>query len=113
MWLAETGGAVPAFFAGRARSFARYGDSLLRAIVLPEISGDGPACRLVCGTIAAANRAELLSKRLAKRLKLPPEGVVLLVRRRPWPDKHLLTSRQRRESDRGAFATHPGSQVDN
>jgi hypothetical protein len=37
MWLAETGGTVPAFFAGRARSFARYGDSLLRAIVLPEI----------------------------------------------------------------------------
>ena len=27
--------------------------------------------------------------------------------------KHLLTSRQRRESVRGAFATYPGSQVDN
>jgi predicted amidophosphoribosyltransferase len=37
------------------------------------------------------NQAEMLSKRLAKRLKLPHQGV-LLVRIRPRPDKHLLTS---------------------
>jgi len=40
------------------------------------------------------------------------EGVVLLVRKRPRPDKELLRSLERRESVRGAFATYPGSQVD-
>lgn len=40
------------------------------------------------------NRAEMLSRRLAKRLKLPHQGV-LLVRKRPRPDKHLLTSNER------------------
>src|SRR5437762_1057624 len=46
--------------------------------------------------------------------KPPHEGVVVvLVRKRPRPDKHLLTPCERRESVRGAFATHPGSQVDN
>ncbi len=57
------------------------------------------------------NQAELLSKRLAKRLKLPHQGI-LLVRKRPRPDKHLLTSNERWEAVRGAFATRPGSQVD-
>ncbi len=57
------------------------------------------------------NQAELLSKRLAKRLGLPHQGV-LLVRKRPRPDKHLLTSNERWEAVRGAFATRRGSQVD-
>lgn len=57
------------------------------------------------------NQAELLSKRLAKQLELPHEGV-LLVRKRPRPDKHLLTERERWEAVRGAFATRSGSQVD-
>src|SRR5260370_33980292 len=57
------------------------------------------------------NQAEMLSKRLAKRLKLPHQGV-LLARIRPCPDKHLLTSNERWEAVRGAFATCPGSQVD-
>ena len=57
------------------------------------------------------NRAEMLSKRLAKRLGLPRQGI-LLVRKRPRPDKHLLTSNERWEAVRGAFATRPGSQVD-
>jgi len=57
------------------------------------------------------NRAEMLSKRLAKRLGLPRQGI-LLVRKRPRPDKHLLTSNERWEAVRGAFATPPGSQVD-
>jgi len=34
------------------------------------------------------------------------------VRRRPSPDKHLLTSSERWEAVRGAFATRSGSQVD-
>jgi ComF family protein len=58
------------------------------------------------------NQAELLSKRLANRLNVPHPGV-LLVRKRPRPDKHLLTSNERWEAVRGAFATPPGSQVDN
>jgi predicted amidophosphoribosyltransferase len=35
------------------------------------------------------------------------------VRKRPRPDKHLLTSHERWDAVRGAFATHEGSQVDN
>ena len=58
------------------------------------------------------NQAELLSKRVARRLKLPQQGI-LLVRKRPRPAKHLLTERERWEAVRGAFATRPGSQVDN
>ena len=57
------------------------------------------------------NRAEMLSKRLAKRLELPHQGA-LLVRKRPRPDKHLRASNERWEAVRGAFATRPGSQVD-
>jgi predicted amidophosphoribosyltransferase len=38
---------------------------------------------------------------------------VLLTRTRPRPDKHLLSYEERWESVRGAFATRPGSQVDN
>ena len=57
------------------------------------------------------NQAEMLSKRPAKRLGLPHQGILLL-RKRPRPDKHLLTSNVRWEAVRGAFATHPGSQVD-
>jgi competence protein ComFC len=53
----------------------------------------------------------MLSKRLAKRLKLPHQGVLLLGKR-PRPDKHLLTSNERWEAVRAAFATCPGSQVD-
>ena len=35
-----------------------------------------------------------------------------MVRKRPRPDKHLLTSNETWEAVRGAFATCPGSQVD-
>ncbi len=103
----------------RARSFARYQGSLLRAIVLLKFEDMEPladwfADRLVevvrengmeleADVIVPVplhkirrrergfNQAELLSKRLAKRLKLPRQGI-LLVRKRPRPDKHLLTS---------------------
>jgi ComF family protein len=123
-----------------ARSFARYEEGLVRAIVLLKFEEMNPladwfADRLAevvrhCGDALKVdlvvpvplhrirqqergfNQAELLSKRLATRLKLPHQGV-LLVRKRPRPDKHLLTSRERWEAVRGAFATRSGSQVDN
>jgi len=127
------------FHFDRARSFARYQGSLVRAIVLLKFEEMEPladwfADRLV-GVVRengqaleadvivpvpldkirrrerGFNQAELLSKRLAKRLKLPHQGI-LLVRKRPRPDKHLLTSHARSEAVRGAFATRPGSQVD-
>jgi len=58
------------------------------------------------------NQAALIAKPLAKRLGLPYKSV-LLTRIRPRPDKHLLSYEERWESVRGAFATRPGSQVDN
>ena len=58
------------------------------------------------------NQAARIAKPLAKRLGLPYKSV-LLTRIRPRPDKHLLSYEERWESVRGAFATRPGSQVDN
>ena len=124
----------------RARSFVRYEDSLVRAIVLLKFEEMDPLADWFADRLAEAvrlashelqadvvvpvplhkdrhrergfNQAELLSKRLAKRLRLPHQGV-LLVRERPRPGKLLLTNRKRWEAVRGAFATRPGSQVDN
>ena len=48
---------------------------------------------------------------MAKRLRLPHQGV-LLVRKCPRPNNLLLTNRERWEAVRGAFATRAGSQVD-
>jgi ComF family protein len=58
------------------------------------------------------NQAALIAKPLAKRLGLPCKSV-LLTRIRPRPNKHILTEKKRWESVRGAFATRPGSHVDN
>jgi ComF family protein len=58
------------------------------------------------------NQVALIAKPLAKLLRLSYKSV-LLTRTRPRPDKHLLSYEERWESVRGAFATHPGSQVDN
>ena len=58
------------------------------------------------------NQAALLSRPLAKRLHLPHQAV-LLMRTRARPDKRILSFEERWESVRGAFATCPGSQVDN
>ena len=58
------------------------------------------------------NQAALLSKPLAKRLRLPHKAG-LLVRTRPRPDKQVLSVEERWESVRGAFATRPDSRVDN
>lgn len=58
------------------------------------------------------NQAALISKPLARRLRLPHKSV-LLVRTRARPDKRILSLKERWESVRGAFATRPGSRVDN
>src|ERR1043166_8396554 len=119
----------------RARSVFRYEELVVRAVVMLKFEEMEPladwfADRLVEAVRRAGmeradvvvpvplhkvrerergfNQAELLAKRLAKRLKLPHEGI-LLVRKRPRPDKHLLTERERWEAVRGAFATQAGS----
>ena len=124
----------------RARSFAVYEGALTRAILLLKYEQIEPLgawfaerlAKLVAGegNVMAAdvvvpvplhrererergyNQAALLSKPLAKRLRLPHKAV-LLMRTRARPEKHLLSLEERWESVRGAFATRPGSQVDN
>ncbi len=124
----------------RARSFALYQDAVVQAILLLKFEQIEPlgawfAERLAElvkaeGLTRAAdvvvpvplhrereiergyNQAALLSKPLAKKLRLPHEAV-LLVRTRARPDKRVLSLEERWESVRGAFATRPGSQVDN
>jgi len=58
------------------------------------------------------NQAELIAREVAKRLRLPLKPV-LLMRTKARPDKHILTNEERWRIVRGAFATRPGSQVDN
>jgi competence protein ComFC len=57
------------------------------------------------------NQADLIARPLAKKLRLPYRPV-LLVRKKPRPDKQILSLEERWSSVRGAFATRPGSQVD-
>jgi ComF family protein len=122
-----------------ARSFAVYQGALVRAILLLKFEQMEPlgawfAQRLaelanIEGEKLAAdvvvpvplhrdrerergyNQAALISKPLAKRLRLPHKAV-LLMRTRARPDKQVLSLEERWESVRGAFATRPGSQVD-
>jgi competence protein ComFC len=122
----------------RTRSYAVYDGTLVRAILLLKFERMEPlgvwfAERLaevvkVEGLLADVvvpvplhrdrerergyNQADLIARPLARRLKLPHRAV-LLVRTRPRPDKQVLTMEERWESVRGAFATRPGSQVDN
>ena len=124
----------------RARSFALYKDAVVRAILLlkfeqveplgvwfserlAEIVNADAALRSADVVVPVPlhrererergyNQAALLSRPLAKRLKLPHKAV-LLMRTRARPDKQVLSLEERWESVRGAFATRPGSQVDN
>ncbi len=124
----------------RARSFALYENAVVRAILLLKFEQIEPlgtwfAARLAEvvsteGVTLAAdvvvpvplhrererergfNQAALISKPLAKKLRLPHKAV-LLMRTRARPDKQVLSLEERWESVRGAFATRPGSQVDN
>jgi competence protein ComFC len=131
-------GAVYAF--DRVRSWAVYEGALVRAILLLKFENIDPLGDLFARLLAELvtnggtgfqadvvvpvplhrqrerergyNQAALIAKPLAKRLGLPYKSV-LLTRIRPRPDKHLLSYEERWESVRGAFATRPGSQVDN
>jgi competence protein ComFC len=122
----------------RARSFAAYDGLLVRAILLLKFERMEPLGAWFAARLAEVvhtqglqadvvvpvplhrererergyNQADLIARPLAKQLKLPHRAV-LLVRTRPRPDKHILSLEERWESVRGAFATRPGSQVDN
>ncbi len=124
----------------RARSFALYENAVVRAILLLKFEQIEPLGAWFAGRLAEMvsaegaamagdvvvpvplhrerehergyNQAALLSRPLAKRLGLPHK-TVLLVRTRARPDKQVLSLEERWESVRGAFATRPGSQVDN
>jgi ComF family protein len=124
----------------RARSYGTYDGPLVKAILLlkwerMEPLGEWFAERLAEvvlpeGELYAAdvvvpvplhrdrerqrayNQAGLISKPLARKLGLPHKSV-LLMRLRPRPDKQVLSLEERWASVRGAFATRPGSQVDN
>jgi ComF family protein len=124
----------------RARSLAVYEGALVQAILLLKFERIEPLGRWFAGRLAELvvaegnklaadivvpvplhrqrerergyNQAALISKPLAKRLGLPHKAV-LLMRTRARPDKRILSLEERWESVRGAFATRPGSQVDN
>lgn len=124
----------------RARSYGRYEGALARAIVLLkyehiETLGKWFADRLLDVVRAdekrlwgdmvvpvplhcqrkkerGFNQVELFAKPLAKRLGIPYR-LVLLMRTRPRPEKHLLDYEERWESVRGAFALKQGGRVDN
>jgi ComF family protein len=131
----------PARYAfARARSLALYQDALVSAVLMMKYQRVEPlakwfAVRLADlvrdqGEFFAAdivvpvplhrnrqrergyNQAALLAKPLANALKLPYQPV-LLVRTRERPARKVLSIEERWEAVRGAFATRPGSQVDN
>ena len=58
------------------------------------------------------NQADLIARPLTRKLGLQYRAV-LLVRTKPRPDKHIFSLEVRWDSVRGAFATRPGTQVDN
>ena len=124
----------------RARSYALYEDRVIRAVLMLKFERIDPLAKWFAERLAEIysrnreileadvvvpvplhrdrekerghNQAELVSKPLAKTLKLPHQGV-LLVRKRPRPAKLVLTLRERWAAVRGAFEIRPGSQVDN
>jgi ComF family protein len=124
----------------RARSYGIYDGPLVKAILLLKWERMEPLGRWFAerladivrgeGEILAAdvvvpvplhhdrerqrgfNQAGLISRPLARRLGLPHKSM-LLMRTRPRPNKQVLSLEERWESVRGAFATRPGSQVDN
>jgi ComF family protein len=123
----------------RARSYGLYQGALARAIVMLKFEEMQPLGDWFAGRLAEIVRAEglamavdvvvpvplhrdrhkergynqaaLVSKPLARKLRLPHKAI-LLVRNRPRPDKQVLSLDERWASVRGAFATRPGSQVD-
>ena len=122
----------------RARSYGLYKAGLVRAIVLLKFERIEPLGRWFASRLADVvrieglaadavvpvplhrqrerergyNQADLIARPLARKLGLPYRAV-LLVRTKPRPDKHILSLEERWDSVRGAFATRPGTQVDN
>jgi competence protein ComFC len=124
----------------RARSFGMYEKALVRAILMLKFEQMEPLGAWFAERLAGLarqepeigaadvvvpvplhrdrerergyNQAALLSKPLAQKLGLPHKAV-LLMRMRARPEKQVLSLKERWESVRGAFATRPGSQVDN
>jgi ComF family protein len=122
----------------RARSYAAYEGRLIRAIVMLKFERIEPLAVWFAERLANVvqrehlaadivvpvalhrqrenergyNQADLIARPLARKLGLPYRAV-LLMRTKPRPDKHILSLSERWESVRGAFATRPGSQVDN
>jgi ComF family protein len=122
----------------RARSYAAYRGVLVRAVVLLKFERVDPLAAYFGERVASLarrdglggdivvpvplhrtrerergfNQAELIAREVAKRLRLPFKPV-LLMRTKARPDKHILSNDERWRIVRGAFATRPGSQVDN
>jgi competence protein ComFC len=127
-----------AFGFDRARSYALYQGRLVRAMLLLKFERVEPLGRWFAARLLDVarreefvfdvvvpvplhrerhrergyNQAELIAKPLARKLGLPCRAV-LLVRTKPRPDKQVLSLEERWDSVRGAFATRPGSKVDN
>ena len=121
-----------------ARSYALYKTGIVRAIMLLKFERIEPLGRWFAGRLAEVakrekvsadvvvpvplhrqrerergyNQADLIAKPLAHKLGLPYRAV-LLMRTKPRPDQHILNLEERWDSVRGAFATRPGSKVDN
>jgi competence protein ComFC len=123
-----------------ARSYAAYEGKLIRAIVMLKFERIEPLAAWVCDAARGSrlaereslaadvvvlvplhrqrqrergyNQADLIARPVARQLGLPYRSV-LLMRTKPRPDKHRLSLSERWESVRGAFATRPGSQIDN
>jgi ComF family protein len=121
-----------------ARSYAAYRGVLVRAVVLLKFEQIEPLAAYFGERVASVarrdglfgdmvvpvplhrtrerergfNQAELIARIVAKRLRLPLKPV-LLKRTKARPDKHILSHEERWKIVRGAFATRPGSQVDN
>ena len=122
----------------RARSYALYKGAIVRAIMLLKFERMKPLGRWFAERLLEVarreglgvdivvpvplhrqrerergyNQADLVAKPLARKLGLPYRAV-LLTRTKPRPDKHILSLEERWDSVRGAFATRPGSKVDN
>jgi competence protein ComFC len=122
----------------RALSYAAYGGQLAKTIILLKFERVEPLAAWLAEKLAIVatreavaadivvpvplhsqresergyNQAGLFARPLAKRLGLPYRPV-LLMRTKPRPDKRVLSFSERWESVRGAFATRPGSRVDN
>jgi len=122
----------------RARSYALYKGPIVRAIMLLKFERMEPLGRWFAERLTEVarreatsvdvvvpvplhrqrerergyNQADLIAKPLARKLGLPYRAV-LLTRTIPRPDKHILSLEERWDSVRGAFATRPGTKVDN